>query len=480
MKSKWLAFAVAVMAIFALVKSTGARPMHFNAPPTSTPTPSMTQAIRVNDFQMTQSVVTHHIQGQETTNADINAINYLGVRGHREDATGDTNLQSDLCTINSSTNDHAWLDLLPIYNATNETIAQVQAMYDSVASCGLHAVEGPNEPNNFNFVYRDQACGPFDGGIMPSAGCAVFMADLYAMAHKDYKLAGIPVWGMTEVGSEGENEYLQDLKVPTGSHIIVPDGTVYADAANVHNYIGGNGNGLVIDNQVFWTESIPVTTAWQPDLFNEYWGNGTWNRNFPMELCTPPSYSNCQYNIHKVTTETGWAEAQGTTAQQKQMGYMLADIYLQGVRMGFDATTIYRAFNTSGDNAEGMFNVNGDEADSGNALPAANYIHNMNAIIHDTNSTFTPGTLNYSISGMPSTGYSLLMEKGNGTWELAVWGESFSSNTSTSLTVNLGSTFSTVSVYDVTSGTSPVQTHSNVSSVTLSINQWPNIVEAHN
>ena len=75
--------------------------MHFNAPPTSTPTPSMTQAIRVNDFQMTQSVVTHHIQGQETTNADINAINYLGVRGHREDATGDTNLQSDLCTINS-------------------------------------------------------------------------------------------------------------------------------------------------------------------------------------------------------------------------------------------------------------------------------------------------------------------------------------------------------------------------------------------
>jgi hypothetical protein len=78
---------------------------------------------------------------------------------------------------------------------------------------------------------------------------------------------------------------------------------------------------------------------------------------------------------------------------------------------------------------------------------------------------------------MPSTGYSLLLQKSNGTYELVVWGEAFASQTVTRVTVNLGKTFSTVKVYDVTGGTSPASTFSNANSVVVNISDHPIILE---
>jgi hypothetical protein len=60
------------------------------------------------------------------------------------------------------------------------------------------------------------------------------------------------------------------------------------------------------------------------------------------------------------------------------------------------------------------------------------------------------------------------MEKSNGTYELIVWGDQAPPK-STNVVVNLGSSYPTVNVYDITSGTTPVQTLPNASSVPLTL-----------
>src|SRR5262249_40226633 len=88
---------------------------------------------------------------------------------------------------------------------------------------------------------------------------------------------------------------------------------------------------------------------------------------------------------------------------------------------------------------------------------------------------FTPGSLNYSIPSEPSTVHDLLIQKSNGNFELAVWDENTTANDS--VTVNLGSTYGTVNVYDPTVGTTPTQTLSSVSSLPLTLHDHPVILD---
>jgi len=81
---------------------------------------------------------------------------------------------------------------------------------------------------------------------------------------------------------------------------------------------------------------------------------------------------------------------------------------------------------------------------------------------------FGPATFDYSISGEPATVHDLLIQKSDGTYVLAVWGDQIAGE-SANVTVNLGRTFSMVNVYDVTIGTSPIQSLSSISSVPLTL-----------
>ena len=84
------------------------------------------------------------------------------------------------------------------------------------------------------------------------------------------------------------------------------------------------------------------------------------------------------------------------------------------------------------------------------------------------------------------------MEKSSGTYELVLWGESFVSMITTNVTVNLGASYSSVNVYDITaggavgsstngaSGTSPTATHNGSSSFTVPLKDHIMIVEFHN
>ena len=51
------------------------------------------------------------------------------------------------------------------------------------------------------------------------------------------------------------------------------------------------------------------------------------------------------------------------------------------------------------------------------------YLHNLTTILADQSSNFTPRKLDYNILDKPTTVHDLLIQKSDGTLELAVWGE---------------------------------------------------------
>jgi hypothetical protein len=353
-------------------------------------------------------------------------------------------------------------------------LIDTRAQWERLAECGgLVAAEGPNEPNNFAFSYNGNQCS-FNNGNGSFLPCAQFQRALYLMVHRDPKLAGIPVWGMTAVGAEPDNVGLQWLKIPAGSKALMPDGTQYADVANVHNYVQGNGSSAntLEDNQAFWAESVDRggTCAGCFNVYGEYWGGaggstgqGTWAKGYPINVLG-------QNQIPKVTTETGWNITKTPAVSADMQGRLLTDVYLQAYKQGWSKTFIYLMFNNAGDHGYGMLNVSRRPALLGQ------YIHNLTRILADHSSSFKPSSVNYSLSGMPSTGYSMLMQKSNGKYDLAIWGEAFASKTSSKITVNLGEAHQ-VKVYDITQGTAPIREPGNVTSVQVTLTDHAVIVE---
>lgn len=121
--------------------------------------------------------------------------------------------------------------------------------------------------------------------------------------------------------------------------------------------------------------------------------------------------------------------------------------------------------------------------------PAATALHNLTTILSDPGSSasnFTPGGLAYSVSGLPSSAYSLLTQKSDSSYQIVVWNEPNVWNdqthqpisaASSPVTVQLGQVFSTVQIFDPLKGSTPVQTLSDVSSVALSVADHPFIIQ---
>jgi hypothetical protein len=427
------------------------------------------QAIKANDFLKSLGACTHIIQGMDSPIGVEAGIRYLGIRNIRDDGTINRSLIGALCAIHSATG--AMVDELPIGGDLSATRSQ----WEQLAACGaLVAAEGPNEPNNFGFSYKGHQCSYNDGNgtFLP---CAQFQAALYSMVHADPKLAGIPVWGMSIVGAEPDNAGLQWLKIPNGSNASMPDGTQYADVANSHNYVQGHASSAntLEDNQAFWAESVDRggSCAGCFDVYGEYWGGaggspgqGTWAKGYPINVLD-------QNQIPKVTTETGWNTTNTPSVSDDMRGRLLTDVYLQAYKQGWSKTFIYLMFNNAtGDRGYGIMEA------PGHPTLLGRYIHNLTSILVDNSSAFSPGSVNCSVSRMPATGYTMLMQKSNGKYELVIWGEAFASKMPSTITVNLGAPYS-VKVYDITQGSIPIRQPGRVTSVQLQLTDHAMIVE---
>ncbi len=163
---------------------------------------------------------------------------------------------------------------------------------------------------------------------------------------------------------------------------------------------------------------------------------------------------------------------------------------MDGAALGSKQTFIYELLDAYSDpqgaNQEkhfGLFHLDYS------AKPAATGIHNLTEILADDNAakaSFSAGTLNYSIDGMPSSARSLLTEKSDGSYQIIIWNEPDIWNQSTDtaiqaattgVKVNLGASFGSVKVFDPLSGTTAIKSLSNVSSLTVEIADHPVIID---
>ncbi|HUY87597.1 MAG TPA: hypothetical protein VMV10_02570 [Pirellulales bacterium] len=134
------------------------------------------------------------------------------------------------------------------------------------AADALLAFESTNEPNNWGVTYQDEE----GGGRAPSwLAVAKLQRDLYRAVKSDPLLKKYPVWSISEGGAEVHNVGLQFLTIPTGAGSVMPEGTRYADCANVHNYIY-HPNSPGLENNKTWNAAGPTAACKVDGLFGNY------------------------------------------------------------------------------------------------------------------------------------------------------------------------------------------------------------------
>jgi hypothetical protein len=415
-------------------------------------------AVKANEFLNSIGVCTHISQGEDNPSDVAKALAYAGIRGIRDD--GSTNPKTLQSFIEVHRASGARVVPLPI----NGNVAASLEEYETLAAAGaLLAAEGPNEPNNFHVTYHGK-----QSSNKTSLPVAEFQRDLYAAVKADPKLAGISVFHTSEAGgSEPDNCGLQFLTIPKGAGALLPDGTQLADYANVHNYVCDHGLKGITEDNIAWNAEAPALNGKWDGLYVEY-GHTWWGKGFD-------GYSKAQLEtLPRVTTETGWntragGGGNGTSITEEEQGKLFLNLYLDACKRHWSYTFIYMLRDSHGQGYWGL--VRNDYSPK----PSATYLHNMTTILADKSSSFTPGKINYTIPSEPATIHDLLMQKSNGTFELAVWGEQ--AKGSSDIVVQLGGEYATVNVYNPTAGTEPIQKLAHVSSIPLKVSDHAFIIE---
>ncbi len=409
-------------------------------------------AAKAGDFLNSIGVCTHISQKVDDPDRVALCLTYCGIRNFRDDGSTDPATLQSFIHIHASTG--AKLCLLPI----NGDIAKCLVEYEMISEAGaLLAVEGPNEPNNGPITYHGQTSAY--GYFTTYRPVAEFQRDLYAAVKADPKLADIPVFASSEAGgSEPDNVGLQFLTIPAGSRTLMLDGTAYADFANVHNYVCAHLS-QIIDNDAWNAEDPTLKGRWD-GLYGEF--GCTWHRGFV-------GYAKDQLQtLPRVTTETGWATRGGKSLTEDQQGRLFLNLYLDAFKRGWSYTFIYMLRDDPVQGYWGLVHTDYTPKLSGT------YLHNLTTILADRPGA-NPGKFDYSIMNEPATVHDLLVQKGNGTYELAVWDEKAIG--SDSVIVKLGATPALIRIYDPTLGTSAVRTLGNAHSITLTLSDHPVIIE---
>ncbi len=408
-------------------------------------------AVSVRDFLDSIGVCTHIGQGIDDPSRSAAALAYAGMRNIRDD--GNPRHLQDWILVH----ERAGVKVVLTWSGPGErAIGSLINTSKKLAAAGaLLAMEGPNEANNWAVTYR----GRKSQATVTFIPVAHWQRAFYEQVKSDPVLKDYPVFHASEAGgSEPDNVGLQFLTIPADANTLMPAGTKYADYANVHNYICRRPS--IIDNMA-WVNADPLFHGWTDGLYVEY--GKTWRKGFA-------GYSDAELvTLPRVTTETGWATGGNKGLTQEQQGRLYLNMYLAQFKQGFKYTFIYMLRDAGGSDAGyGIF--------EGDYRPkrSATCLHNLTTILSD-NRIQKPGALGYTIPNKPATVHDLLMQKSNGTFELVVWSEK--ANGTNNVTVNLGGTHPSAKVYDPTTGTSPIQTLADVSSVSLTLSDHPVIIE---
>ncbi len=390
------------------------------------------QAVPVDRFLETLGIDIHIDQGYPASSY-VEPLRYLGLSqirdGHRNveamiDVARKTGMKLTMI---------AFGDLDPYFAAVHEA-----------RNAGvLTAIEGPNEPNNFLLRYNGREGGRGKGwGVV-----AEYQRDLYARAKADPLLKDIPVFNVSETGAETENVGLQFLTIPDDAGTSMPDGTRYADYANVHNYASPPGGGFG-PNQT-WQAADPVLRGRWDSLAANH--GRTWFKGFA-------GYDNAALaNLPRVTTETGWVTT-GDAASERLQASILVNAYLAQFARGWRYTFLYQLRDD-----EGGLGKHGLYAGARPKL-SADAIHALTTILRAGGGT--QGPYNGALGTTVETVHALGFVGKDGGRIMVVWNETTGASASVSL--DLGDA-SALQVYDVSRGVDPVETRPVASRHCLSV-----------
>lgn len=411
-----------------------------------------TTAVRATDFLNSIGANSAIDTRGETLAHTVECAKYLGLRWFRSGPEGGVRPQ-DIIELHKQTGARVSWGLL---SGGTDIPKLIETAHGLAQTGALLAFEGPNEPNNWGITYKGQT----GGKNLSWVPVAQLQSDLYNAVKSDTLLKKYPVFGISEEGAETDNVGLQFLTIPAGANCTMPDGTKYADYANVHNYVYHPNSRAVEDNKT-WNASDPGPACKVDGLFGEY--GRTWAHHYmgysEKDLVTLP----------KVTTETG-ATIEGPVTEEIHALNLLS-LYLDQFKRGWSYTAVYLMRDRSDEGGNQQFGFY--KADY-TPRKAALYLHNLTTILADNGSLPKPGSLVYSIPNQPATVHDMLLQKSDGTFALVIWGERVTG--SDSITVKLGAVANGVKIYDPTVGTAATHTLDNATSVPLTLSDHPLIL----
>jgi len=412
------------------------------------------QAINVSKFLNSIGVCSSITGRGETLQGTIEALEYTGIRFIRcglEDGIS----TADMIELHRKTGAKIVYGLLSGGTDIDRLISEARELAEAGA---LLAIEGNNEPNNWEVTYQGEKGGR-DLSWLP---VAKLQRDLYNAVKSDPVLKNIPVWSISENGAQTDNAGLQFLKIPDGAETLMPAGTRFADFANCHNYITHPSWPGLHDNQT-WQSADPGPECPVDGLYGNY--GKTWGKGFE-------GYSEEELkSLPRVTTETGIA-AKGEITEEIQ-ARLFMNLYLSQFKRGWSYTSVYLLRTRSNEPAHEPYAFYKMDY---SPKKAAHYMHNLTTILEDNGTISKPGKLSYFIENRPETVHDLLLQKSNGKFFLVLWGERFTGDTD-KITVQLDRIFSSVKIYDPTHGKSPVMRLNEAREITFFLSNHPLIIE---
>jgi hypothetical protein len=428
-----------------------ALPSHSHAAPTT--------AIAADDFLNSIGVVTSFPDRGQSLGGTIEMIRYCGFRWVRAGIEGlsdrgPTTIWTFLELHRDTGVKFSW-GLVSGGTDIKKLVRTGRVLADAGA---LLAIEGNNEPNNFGVVYQGEKGGGGRGiSWMPVAR---LQRDLYQAVKGDSVLANYPVWSISEPGAEQDNVGLQFLAIPPGANTLMPDGTKYADYANVHNYLYHPNSPYPEDNKA-WDAADPTAASRVDGLFGNF--GFTWAKWFH-------GYSQQQLStLPRITTETGVTI--GGSITEEVQGLNLMNVYLAQFKRGYAHTSVYLLRDRTDEGGNQTF---GFFRPDYSPRKAAIYLHNLTAILIDKGPLADPGQLDFTISDQPKTVHDLLLERGDKTFDLIVWGERVTGQDY--VRIRLAVTRPSVTIYDPTIGAGPIHTLNNVNSIELVLTNHPVVI----
>jgi len=405
--------------------------------------------------------------------ADLNYIGTTHVRSGLDVSTSGPSFTALTTLLNGGISMVSQVPYGTIAPATQ--IAQQHA-WQAINPNAVYAIDGINEPELATITYNGTTGG---GPSLPWTIVSQYMADYITALLADAPLKNLPIYGVSRAGAETNDAGLQFLTVQ-GGHSSVANGTVLGKTFSQHIY--------TMDQNTF--HSPGPTAACQMDdpaagdatTVENQWNNiTTFAGNFS-------GYANQAAVLAagpRVITEYGYqtnnVRAGGDNVNADKAGRCMLNGLLYAWSAGEGLINIYSMYD--GGSGFGIF------ASSGVPNTQAKYLHNMITPMLDAGSTartFTPNSLNYTLSNMPTYGQSLLFQKTNGHFEFVFWRNDTNWNVAAGTPITIAPVNVTLTIgnglvqpmaeYDAVTGTTPVQSV-NANAITFPLADAPVIID---